>query len=106
MTHGVIQGSLIGPKLYLQFTNDLTAHLPFGKQVTYADDVQFLDCDSVENLACLKERVEGTLDAALLWFTQNRLKVNPSKTELLIVKPKKKKCTSFSIRFGDAYLNP
>ena len=37
---------------------------------------------------------------------QNRLKVNPSKTELLIVKPKKKKCTSFSIRFGDADLNP
>ena len=31
----------VGPKLYLLFTNDLTAHLPFGKQVAYADDVQF-----------------------------------------------------------------
>ena len=97
---------MLGPKLYLLFTNDLTAHLPFGKQVAYADDVQFLDCDSVENFACLKERVEGTLDAALLWFTQNRLKLNPSKTELLIVKPKKKKCASLSIKFGDADLNP
>ena len=70
------------------FTNDLSGHLPSGKQVTYADDVQFLDSDSVENLACLKERVKKTLDAALLWFTQNRLKINPSKIELLFVKPK------------------
>ena len=106
VTHGVIQGSLLGPKLFLMFTNDLSGHLPSGKQVTYADDVQFLDSDSVENLACLKERVEKTLDAALLWFTQNRLKINPSKTELLFVKPKQKRCDSITVKFGDANISP
>ena len=60
VTYGVIPGLLLGPMLFFIFTNDLSGHLPSGKQVTYADDVQFLDSDSVENLSCLKERVETT----------------------------------------------
>ena len=94
-------------RLFLLFTNDLASHLPFGKQVIYADDVQFIDSDAVEHLATLKQRVENTLELALKWFTQNRLKINPNKTELLILKPIKKKCDShLSIRFGDSEIKP
>ena len=57
----------------------------------FADDVQFLDSDTPQNLEMLKLRVEDRLDSALNWFTQNRLKVNPAKTELVVVKPVRKK---------------
>ena len=45
-----------------------------GKLVMYADDCQFLDSDSPDELGMLKERVESTLKIALKWFTQNRQK--------------------------------
>ena len=107
ITHGVVQGSNLGPKLFLIFTNDLTPHLNSGKQVLFADDVQFLDSDAPKNLETLKHRVEGTLDTALHWFTQNRLKINPTKTELLVVKPVRQQInSSLSIRFGDTKIDP
>ena len=70
VTHGVIQGSILGPVLFLLFTNDLTQHLPEGKVVMYADDVQFLDTDAPLNILDLKKRVESNLSVALKWFTQ------------------------------------
>ena len=107
VTHGVVQGSILGPRLFLVFTNDLPSHLSYGKQVTYADDVQFLDSDTIANLAVLKQRVESTLEVALNWFTQNRLKINPNKTELLVLKSQKKIIDSdFSIKFGNSEIKP
>ena len=44
---------------------------------------------------------------ALKWFNQNRLKVNPSKTEMIILKSKRQNSdTSFSLRFGDDLVIP
>ena len=107
VTHGVIQGSLLGPKLFSIFTNDLASHLTHGKLVMYADDCQFLDSEMPKHLSTLKQRVECTLEIALNWFTQNCLKINPSKTELLIIKSRQRKgIDTFCIKFGNNVIKP
>ena len=106
VTHGVVQGSILGPVLFLLFTNDLPQHVPQSKLVMYADDVQFLDTDSPDNLAQLKCRVENTLSVALDWFNQNRLKINPSKTELVLLKSSRRNVDcDFTVKFGSSHVN-
>ena len=65
VTHGVVQGSILDPVLFLLFANDLPQHVPHGRLVMYADDAQFLDTDSPDNLPQLKSRIGNTLSVAL-----------------------------------------
>ena len=109
VTHGVIQGSILGPALFLIFTNDLTQHLIGTKTIMYADDTQFFDSDSPKNITSLKVRIQNTLSTAQNWFTRNRLKINPSKTEMIIFQSKRitqSPDSSFSISFGTDIINP
>ena len=100
ITHGVVQGSILGPVLFLLFTNDLTQHLPGTKIIMYADDTQFFDFDSTKNTDELKTRVENTLSTALHWFTRNRLKINLNKSEMVIFQSKRiRDNPNFSISF-------
>ena len=102
-THGVVQGSILGPILFLLFTNDLPQYVPHGRLVMYADDAQFLDTDSPDNLPQLKCRIENTLSVALQWFTQNRLKINPTKTDMVLLKSARKNINChFTVPFGNS----
>ena len=84
-TMGVFQGSSLGPLLFTIFSNDLSLHAPDAHVTQYADDTQILISDSKRNLPSLIHRMETTLHALSTWFHAHGLKLNASKTEILLL---------------------
>ena len=105
VTHGVVQGSLIGPVLYLLFTNDFASYISDAEIITYADDVQFMHSNLTGDVEVLKSRVTSTLHEAHSWFVENSLKINPTKTEVVLFKTRQRHLANdFSVSFNDTDL--
>ena len=100
VTSGVPQGSIIGPLLFLCFTNDISEI--FDGQchiVAYADDTQLLvEASSLESLI---KKTEDIITLAQKWYTDNSMKNNIGKTEVLIINTRKENLTNVRIRVKD-----
>ena len=103
----MVQGSLLGPVLFILFSNDLPCYVDDCKLVIYADDVQFGHRGEIHKISELQGRVERSFGSAQQWFTANSLKINPTKTDLVLIKSKRRKENSnFSITIGDVKIEP
>ena len=90
VTSGVPQGSILGPALFIIFSNDLIT--AFNKQthvVSYADDTQLIVTGKTPEE--VKEKLERTIETAQNWYKNNSLMSNPSKTEIIVFRTKKAK---------------
>ena len=81
---GVFQGSALGPLLFTVFSNDLSLHAGDAAVFQYADDTQILVSGPQNDLARLISRMEASLTSLDSWFCANALKVNTTKTQLMV----------------------
>ena len=107
-TMGVFQGSALGPLLFTIFSNDLALHADDACVFQYADDTQLLVSGPKNNVSGLISRMEASLEALNKWFHSNALKVNASKTQLMIFGSRQnlKHLPPVVVSFRDAELEP
>jgi len=79
ITKGTIQGSVLGPVLFAIFIKDLMRIEPV---TIYADDNYLVS--GAKTLEELKHKTEQEANKLVKWFTNSGLKVNVTKTELVI----------------------
>lgn len=80
---GVPQGSVLGPVLYLVFTNDIPT-IPRVTLSLYADDAMF-HCSSARP-AMAATRMQHQLDVLSPWLKKWKVKVNAEKSEAIVFK--------------------
>ena len=80
-----MQGSILGPILFLCFINDL--HLATTLlTLLFADDTVCLDSDT--DLPSLINRVNLEVQKLANWFRSNRMALNVGKTKFMVFRPK------------------
>lgn len=102
LRHGVPQGGVLSPTLFLVFINDLVAELPHGIKVAmYADDLVIWCTEEYATVAT--KQIQRAIDAVTLWADKWCVSVNVDKcsTTLFTLSPKQKAGT---IMIGEEHL--
>ncbi len=89
ISYGVPQGSVLGPLLFIIYTNDLPNTLRHCKCILFADDTTIYCSD--KNTATLYARIKEDMNTLIDWFKANKLTLNLNKTHYLLFSKSNKK---------------
>lgn len=97
LSHGVPQGSKLGPILYILYTNELIKSLTSCETFAYADDTAIVVAH--RNLDEAAKIMQNQLDIAARWCHDNGLVINASKTKVMHIKPPHFRYEEVKLRF-------
>ena len=81
LPHGVPQGSVLGPILFLIYINDLHRSIKYSTTYHFADDTNLLHIS--KDYKSLQKKVNYDLFSLHKWLTANKISLNDGKTELI-----------------------
>lgn len=79
--HGVPQGSVLGPFLFLLYINDFHKCIKFSTTYHFADDTNLLNIS--DNYSILQKKLNLDLKFLNNWLLANKISLNTDKTELI-----------------------
>ena len=88
VTSGVLQGSVLGPLLFIIFINDVTDSIQHSEFFLYCDDLKLFSVSSID-------KIQNDIDSLFSWSILNELDFYPDKCKIL----------SFSQRYNNAELS-
>ena len=104
LRHGVPQGSVLGPLLFLIFINDLNNCIKKSKTYHFADDTNLLNISSSPKK--LQKEINIDLKCLYKWLLANKISLNCSKTEIIFFKkPGQKINFDFNIKMNGLKLH-
>ena len=105
ITHGVPQGSVLRPLLFLLYINDLAKSIEYSSVHHFAYDTNILFIN--KSLKKISSHINCDLKLLCQWIRSNKFSLNASKTEIIIFKRKHQVITKhLNFKVSGQKINP